>query len=77
MKIIPYLLSLFIATAFAQNKPKPYGAIPTKRQLAWHNTEVYGLIHFTPTTFENKEWGYGDANPQTFNPTNFAAEQIV
>jgi alpha-L-fucosidase len=77
MKIIPYLLSLFIATAFAQNKPKPYGAIPTKRQLAWHNTEVYGLIHFTPTTFENKEWGYGDANPQTFNPTNFDAEQIV
>ena len=77
MKIIPYLLSLFIATAFAQKNPKPYGAIPTKRQLAWHNTEVYGLIHFTPTTFENKEWGYGDANPQTFNPTNFDAEQIV
>lgn len=63
--------------AFAQTPPKPYGAIPAPRQLAWHDTEVYGLIHFTPTTFENKEWGFGDADPKTFNPTDFNAEQIV
>ncbi len=62
---------------FAQTPPKPYGAVPSERQLKWHETEVYGLIHFTPTTFENKEWGYGDADPSTFNPTNFDADKIV
>ncbi len=71
-------ISLFVATSvFAQTPPKPYGAIPEARQLEWHKTEVYGLIHFTPTTFENKEWGFGDADPKSFNPSDFNAEQII
>lgn len=57
--------------------PRPYGALPAPRQLAWHAMEMYGLVHFTPTTFENKEWGFGDADPATFNPTDFDADQIV
>jgi alpha-L-fucosidase len=72
------ILFLFLTTAiYAQIPPKPYGALPSKRQLAWHDIEVYGLIHFTPTTFENKEWGFGDADPKTFNPTDFNADQII
>ncbi|RYG11326.1 MAG: alpha-L-fucosidase [Chitinophagaceae bacterium] len=78
MKLIFLLcLSVIGQTIFAQNPPKPYGALPEKRQLAWHDIEMYGLVHFTPTTFENKEWGYGDADPKIFNPTNFNAEQII
>ncbi|SMD16655.1 alpha-L-fucosidase [Pedobacter nyackensis] len=57
--------------------PKPYGAVPSERQLKWHETEMYCLVHFTPTTFQNKEWGYGDAEPSLFNPLNFNALQIV
>jgi alpha-L-fucosidase len=76
-KRLLFLLLTHFTIAFAQNPPKPYGAIPDKRQLAWHDIEVYGLVHFTPTTYENKEWGYGDADPKIFNPTNFDAEQIV
>ena len=70
--------SLFIyVCSISQPAPKPYGALPSQRQLKWHETEVYGLIHFTPTTFENKEWGYGDADPAIFNPTMFDAEKII
>jgi len=77
MKWITILLLSVSILVKAQNAPKPYGALPSKRQLAWHDIEVYGLIHFTPTTFENKEWGFGDADPKTFNPTDFNAEQII
>lgn len=75
--LLLFLLSIFSTSIFAQTPPKPYGPIPEKRQLAWHDIEMYGLVHFTPTTFENKEWGYGDADPKLFNPSNFDAEQIV
>ncbi len=72
------LISLFSTLqAHAQPSPKPYGAIPSSAQLAWHEMELYGLVHFTPTTYENKEWGYGDANPQIFNPKEFDAEKII
>ncbi|SEJ11201.1 alpha-L-fucosidase [Dyadobacter sp. SG02] len=77
IKKISGLLCLTASIAFAQTPPKPYGALPAPRQIAWHETEVYGIMHFTPTTFENKEWGYGDADPKTFNPSDFNADQIV
>lgn len=59
------------------NPPKPYGAVPSERQLKWHEMDTYCLIHFTPTTFQNKEWGYGDADPAIFNPNHFDANQIA
>ncbi|MEY3687597.1 MAG: hypothetical protein RIR84_438, partial [Bacteroidota bacterium] len=75
--IIVHGLLLLAVFSIAQPAPKPYGAVPAPRQLKWHETDVYGLIHFTPTTFENKEWGYGDADPKIFNPAQFDAEKIV
>lgn len=76
-QVIFYVFLLLSVCSFAQPAPKPFGAVPATRQLKWHETDVYGLIHFTPTTFENKEWGYGDADPKIFNPTQFDAEKIV
>lgn len=63
--------------AVAQSAPKPYGALPSARQITWHELDMYGLVHFTPTTFENKEWGYGDASPTIFNPKEFDADKII
>ena len=77
MKILPVFLVLTAGFIFAQDPPQPYGALPSARQLAWHQVQVYGLVHFTPTTFENKEWGYGDADPKIFNPQQFDADKIV
>jgi alpha-L-fucosidase len=73
-------LSLFIIPLVSAQQPLypiPYGALPDERQCRWQEMEMYVLIHFTPTTFENKEWGYGDANPSIFNPHNFDASRIV
>jgi len=65
------------ALLFAQAEPEPYGVLPSGRQLRWHEMEMYCLVHYTPTTFQNKEWGYGDADPRIFNPRGFDAGQIA
>ena len=64
-------------TVFAQKAPKPYGPLPTNGQLQWQETEMYCIIHFGPTTYKDKEWGYGDEGAMTVNPTEFNAMQIV
>lgn len=70
-------LSLLAAAVFAQPAPKPYGALPTDRQIKWQETEMYCIIHFSMATFDDKEWGYGDEPNSLFNPSGFNAAQIV
>jgi alpha-L-fucosidase len=77
--LIP-LLSLIIVSCSHPQKvppPKPYGATPSKRQLQWEKMGRHAFLHFNMNTFTGKEWGWGDANPDKFHPTNFSADQIV
>ncbi len=57
--------------------PEPYGPIPSERQLAWHDIEYYGFVHFNMNTFTNKEWGDGSEKPSQFNPSELDTRQWV
>ncbi len=71
------LATLPAAFARGASTPRPYGAIPTERQLRWHELETTAFLHFTVNTFTDKEWGYGDEDPNLFNPAAFDADAIV
>lgn len=54
---------------------KPFGPLPTKQQLDWHELEFYLFMHFGPNTFTNKEWGHGDEAAAVFNPGELDCKQ--
>ena len=58
-----------------QKAPVPYGATPTKQQLAWQKTGMYAFIHFTVNTFTGREWGDGTEPEDVFHPTEMDCEQ--
>lgn len=55
--------------------PEPHGPLPSERQLKWHELEYYAFVHFNMNTFTNMEWGLGDEDPATFNPTQLDTRQ--
>lgn len=71
------MIAVLTITCTPKNPPKPYGAIPSERQLIWHNMKYHAFIHFGPNTFTDIEWGHGNESPDVFNPSELDCRQWV
>lgn len=74
---IPVVACCLSCTSGKVLPPDPILPIPEPKQVEWQQMETYAFIHFGLNTFNDREWGYGDTDPKTFNPTNLDCEQWV
>jgi alpha-L-fucosidase len=69
------MLSFVMGMMMIQGDLQGFGAVPSARQLAWHEQEYYAFVHFGPNTFTNKEWGDGLEDPKVFAPSSLDTDQ--
>ena len=70
-----FLINQFVRSQELNKALKPFGPLPSEKQMKWHKMESYAFVHFSLNTFTNKEWGYGNESPQLFNPTALDVNQ--
>lgn len=77
-KVALYALSALWLSA-CTNTPAPEAVLPVPepKQIAWQQMETYAFVHFSMNTFNDMEWGYGDADINLFNPSELDCEQWV
>jgi alpha-L-fucosidase len=71
------LIAALAMSCAPEEPPLPFGAVPSERQLIWHDMKYHAFIHFGPNTFTDIEWGHGDESPDVFNPTELDCRQWV
>ena len=68
--ISTYLCALLLAMAMQAQRP-----VPSENQLRWQDMEMYAFIHYSLNTYTDQEWGFGNEDPQLFNPENLDCRQ--
>ena len=68
-------LLMFGACGSQVKPPLPYGPVPTKSQIAWHEMEYFSLICYGLNTYTEQEWAYGDVDPKLFDPSDLDTDQ--
>ena len=58
-----------------QMSTSPCGPVPTENQLSWQDMEMYAFIHYSLNTYTDQEWGFGNEDPQLFNPSDLDCRQ--
>ena len=56
-------------------EPLPFGVIPSRQQVEWHQMEYNMFVHFGPNTFTGSEWGSGKEKAELFNPEDMDCRQ--
>lgn len=70
-----HLFSVLLFIGLCLSAQSQTQVLPTKQQLAWHETEFYLFMHFGPNTFTDLEWGHGTEAEDLFNPTDLDCRQ--
>lgn len=75
LHVISVLLLFSCGSARCQSEIPANKVVPSEKQIEYQRMELIGFIHFNMNTFSGKEWGYGDEDPKTFNPTELDVQQ--
>ena len=67
--------SMMMGCSSSVKAPEAVYPIPEPKQVEWQKMETYAFVHFGLNSFNDREWGYGDSDPKTFNPTKLDCEQ--
>lgn len=68
---------LLLSACNSVKAPGSYPAHSRSQTGRMAKMETYAFVHFGLNTFNDREWGYGDSDPKTFNPTRLDCEQWV
>jgi alpha-L-fucosidase len=69
------LTAILTMPANAQEQDLPCGPMPSENQLQWQDMEMYAFIHYSLNTYTDQEWGFGNEDPQLFNPSDLDCRQ--
>ena len=73
MKSVVLIIASVMLAAVAS--AQPCGPLPNGNQQRWQDMEMYAFIHYSLNTYTDQEWGFGNEDPQLFNPSTLDCRQ--